>query len=92
MAPNASGDNSFDHDAIVALAYAALRFSVTHSERGAAFLCKLWSGPKEDKFVSDLQRFYGRVDRMKPKSSRKESAEMFVLAQEFKGIKGKAKK
>lgn len=87
MAPNASGDNALDHDAIVKLVYSALRFSVLHSAEGAAFLAKIWDGNRSGKLEEDLRKFYKHVKTIKPKSSRKESAEKYVLAQGFRGLK-----
>ena len=86
MAPNACGSHSADHDAIVNLAYSALRFCLTNSAPGAEFLCKMWSGGKNEAFKSDLERFFGKVQVLKPKSSRTESSEFFYLATGFKGV------
>ncbi len=87
MAPNASGTHSFDHDAIVKLAYSALRFAVTACDPGADFLCKVWNGGRLEAVQADLDRFYrDGVKVLKPKSSRKDSAEIFLLARNFRGL------
>ena len=87
MAPNACGSHSADHDAIMNLAYSALRFCLTNSALGASFLCKMWSGARNDVFKSDLERFFEEVHVLKPKSSRGDSSELFYLATQFKGVK-----
>ena len=87
MAPNACGSHSADHDAIMNLAYSALRFCLTNSALGASFLCKMWSGARNDVFKSDLERFFKEVHVLKPKSSREDSSELFYLATRFKGVK-----
>lgn len=86
MAPNASGNSDLDHDAIVNLQYSALRFALTTSRPGAAFLCKLWSGGSQGRLEKDLARFYEKVKASKPQSSRKESAELYLVARGFKGL------
>ena len=86
MAPNACGSHGTDHDAIMNLAYSALRFCLTNSAPGADFLCKMWSGARNDEFKSQLERFFREVHVLKPKSSRVESSEFFYLARKFKGI------
>ena len=86
MAPNACGSHSADHDAIVNLAYSALRFCLTNSAPGADFLCKMWSGDRNKAFKSDLEKFFGKVHALKPRSSRTESSEFFYLAMGFKGL------
>ena len=87
MAPNACGSHSADHDAIMNLAYSALRFCLTNSAPEADFLCKMLSGARNDEFRSDLERFFNEVHVLKPKSSRGESSEIFYLARHFKGVK-----
>ena len=89
MAPNASGNRSLDHAAIVKLAYSALRFSVLHSRVGASFLCKIWHGERTEHLVVDLKKFYKEVHRIKPDSSRIESSEIFLLARGFRGMQKK---
>ena len=86
MAPNASGSKAFDHDAIVKLVYAALRFGMVNSVEGADFLCKLWGGVRQSKMEEDLRRFYKSLEVVKPKSSRKDSGELFLLARGFRGL------
>ncbi len=88
MAPNATGSGtSLDSDAQLTLAAKALRFAVLNSAQGpkTVFLCKVFDGPSLPGFLRALERFYDKVERCKPKSSRKESSELFVLARGFKG-------
>lgn len=57
--------------------------------RGGGFVAKIWEGERKAKLVADLARFYAAVDEVKPRSSRKDSAEKFVVATGFKGVKSK---
>lgn len=87
MAPNASGQGSLDHEAQIHLVYEALKFGLAHGRVGSHFLCKIWSGKREEALIADLNRFYRSVHIVKPKSSRSESAEKFLLAMNCRGIK-----
>lgn len=87
MAPNATGLLSMDHENIITLAYAALRFALHVSKDGGAVLLKIWDGVDAKKLENDLARFYDKVKIVKPASSRTDSAEKFLLARGFKGLK-----
>ncbi len=86
MATNAIGVGSHDSEATIRLAVAALRFAVLNSEIGSNFLCKVFRGKSVDKFVDSTKRFYDTVKLVKPKSSRNESSEIYVVASSFRGI------
>ena len=87
MAPNASGHKDMDHDRILHLSYSALRFALLHSNKESNFVTKVWAGPRVDNLARDLKTFYSKVDRVKPQASRKESGEIYLVAQDFIGIK-----
>ena len=87
MAPNASGQRQLDQDRIINLSYLALRFALLHSYKGANFVTKVWTGPGVDNLASDVQKYYTNFERVKPKSSRKESGEIYLVGRDFKGIK-----
>ncbi|XP_076042364.1 mitochondrial rRNA methyltransferase 2 isoform X2 [Oratosquilla oratoria] len=88
MAPNASGVGELDHDVIIDLCYASLRFSVLHSREGAHFVCKLWQGPKDQKLLEDVKKFYNSAKFVKPDASRGDSAETFIVGKGFAGLAG----
>lgn len=87
MAPLATGAKAMDHEAITNLAYSALRFSVMVSRPGASFLVKIWDGGLASNLQADISKFYEKVKVVKPEASRSDSAEMFLLARQFKGLK-----
>lgn len=89
MAPNASGHGSMDHERIMALNYAACRFALANLREGGSFLCKMWSGGMEMRFVEELGERFRQVTRVRPPASRAESAELFVLAKGLLVGKGK---
>uniref|UniRef100_A0A131Z029 rRNA methyltransferase 2, mitochondrial n=1 Tax=Rhipicephalus appendiculatus TaxID=34631 RepID=A0A131Z029_RHIAP len=89
MAPNASGLKSLDHEAIVALSYAALLLSFRVLKVGGSFLCKIWNGSEAVKLSDDIKKFFTFVSYVKPPASRKDSGEIYILGREFKGAEVK---
>jgi 23S rRNA (uridine2552-2'-O)-methyltransferase len=84
MAPNASGDREIDHMRTIELAGLALDFAVDILEKNGSFISKIFHGIGENEFVSNLKKYFEKVDYFKPKSSRKESPEIYILARHFK--------
>ena len=89
MAPNSSGQKDLDHDRIISLSYSVLRFALLNSSIGANLITKVWTGPKLENLLMDIEKFYNVVDRVKPNSSRKDSGEIYLIGRDFKGIKKK---
>ncbi|XP_014283291.1 rRNA methyltransferase 2, mitochondrial [Halyomorpha halys] len=87
MAPNATGIKEMDHDAIVSLAYEFIRFTLKVNKINGSMLLKLWDGGRLSKLEADLKQFYSSVKRVKPPASRSDSSEIFILAQDFKGVR-----
>lgn len=87
MAPSATGVGHLDNENIVRLCYSVLRFAVLVSQAGASVLVKLWQCGEAKKLESDIARFYNKVNFVKPLASRSDSAEIFLLGREFKGLK-----
>jgi 23S rRNA (uridine2552-2'-O)-methyltransferase len=52
---------------------------------GGAFVCKLFQGGADKPLLDRLKRDFAKVRHVKPPASRKESREMFVVAQGFRG-------
>ena len=89
MAPNSSGSRHLDHERMLSLCESVLRFAVavlpTDGDRGK-MLCKLWDGASRPRFEDVLKRLFGRVRMVKPEASRSDSAEIYLLAMDFKGL------
>lgn len=83
MAPNATGIKSMDHEIIMQLCYVALTFAVGTMARQATFVCKVWQGPEQRRFEAILEQYFEQVKIVKPKASRLDSAEIFLLAKNF---------
>ena len=85
MAPNSSGTQSLDHLRIMTLVEAAVEFSYEVLKPGGGFVCKVWQGGTEAELLKKLRMRFTTVRHAKPESSRKGSAETFLIAQGFKG-------
>jgi 23S rRNA (uridine2552-2'-O)-methyltransferase len=86
MAAQGTGHARTDHLRIVGLAEAAAEFAGTVLERGGAFVCKVFQGGSERELLGLLKRAFATVKHVKPPASRAESAEMYVVALDFRGL------
>lgn len=87
MAPNATGVRSLDQDKIMDLCYNVLRFAILMSAENASLLVKIWDNGDVKKFEEVVLRYYKTIKHIKPDASRSDSAEKFLLAKDFLGIK-----
>jgi 23S rRNA (uridine2552-2'-O)-methyltransferase len=85
MAPNTTGHRQTDHLRIVGLIEAAAAFALTVLEPGGAFLTKAFQGGETGVLLTLLKRSFTHVRHVKPKASRAESSELYLLATGFKG-------
>ena len=83
IAPNTTGHQTTDHlrissmieDIISALDLIALPSS--------SLVLKIWKGSEEINIINKLKKKYKKVSYFKPRSSRKESSEIFIVAQKL---------
>ena len=85
MAAPAMGHRSTDHLRVVALVEAALDLAEGMLRPGGTFLAKVFQGGAGGELVTRLKRSFAKVHHVKPKASRKESPEVYVLATGFRG-------
>ena len=85
MAAPATGHRSTDHLRVVALVEAALDLADDVLKPGGTFLAKVFQGGAGGELVTRLKRSFAKVHHVKPKASRKESPEVYVLATGFRG-------
>jgi 23S rRNA (uridine2552-2'-O)-methyltransferase len=52
---------------------------------GGTFLCKVLQGGTEATLLAELKRDFASVKHVKPPASRSDSAELYLLAQGFRG-------
>jgi 23S rRNA (uridine2552-2'-O)-methyltransferase len=85
MAAPATGHRQTDHLRIMGLCEAALDFACDVLAPGGAFLCKVLQGGTSTSLLDRMKRDFATVRHVKPKASRAESAELYVLATGFRG-------
>jgi 23S rRNA (uridine2552-2'-O)-methyltransferase len=85
MAAAASGHRRTDHIKIMDLAETAAQFAFDVLAPGGAFVAKVLQGGTEGELLALLKRRFAKVQHIKPPASRKDSAEMFVVAAGFRG-------
>ncbi len=85
MAAPTTGHRATDHIRIMGLAEEALDFALKVLAPGGAFLAKVFQGGSEKSLLAVLKRDFSVVRHIKPKASRAESPELYVLATGFRG-------
>ncbi len=83
MAPNISGNRAVDQPRAIELAVVALEFCETALRPGGAFLVKLFQGEGFEAFVREVRSKFATVRLIKPKASRPESREIYLLARNY---------
>lgn len=85
MAANTTGHKKTDHLRIVHLAELAIEFAREVLAPGGFFVAKVFQGGAEGELLTILKRDFATVRHVKPKASRADSAELYVLATGFRG-------
>ncbi len=87
MAPESCGLKSLDHIRIMLLCEAALNFAKHFLNHGGKFVVKIFQGESDKDFYNELKKIFKTVKYFKPKSSRSESTEMYLVGLDFVGGK-----
>jgi 23S rRNA (uridine2552-2'-O)-methyltransferase len=85
MAAPASGMTDVDHIRIMNLVEAAYEFACLVLKPGGTFVAKVLQGGTEAKLLSRLKKSFSKVSHFKPPASRKDSAEVYLVAMGFRG-------
>jgi 23S rRNA (uridine2552-2'-O)-methyltransferase len=85
MAPNTVGHRQTDHLRIVGLIEAAVDFAIQVLKPGGAFVAKAFQGGETAEVIATLKRHFPEVKTVKPKASRADSSELYLVALKFKG-------
>lgn len=85
MAAPVTGHRNTDHLRTMSLAEAAAYFSFDALKPGGLFCAKVFQGGTEGGLLDELKARFNQVVHVKPKASRKESVELYVVARGFKG-------
>ncbi len=84
MSPAVTGHAATDHLRIVALCEAALALAEDLLSPGGAFVAKVFQGGAQGDLLAALKRGFRTVRHFKPPASRKESAETYVVAMDYR--------
>ncbi|KAM5152667.1 rRNA methyltransferase 2, mitochondrial [Mantella aurantiaca] len=84
MAPNASGIRELDHHRLASMCLSLLDLASIVLRPGGNFLCKIWDGSESNTIRDRLRQRFQHVKTVKPKASRTESAEIYLLAKSYK--------
>ena len=79
MAPNMSGTRGVDQPRVIFLAELALDFATQVLKPGGDFLVKVFEGEGIDQFRLAVRKNFSKCLNRKPKSSRSESREIYVV-------------
>ncbi len=85
MAASATGHQQTDHLKIMALAETAYQFASEVLAPGGTFIAKVLQGGATGDLLKNLKRDFTEVRHVKPPASRKDSAEIYVVALGFRG-------
>ena len=84
VAPNTTGHQSTDHLKISQLIYDIMEKLKIILKYDGSFIFKIWKGREEKEIVKRLKIDFNKVEYFKPKSSRQESSEIFIISRGFK--------
>jgi 23S rRNA (uridine2552-2'-O)-methyltransferase len=87
MAANATGHRKTDQLRIIGLVELAADFASEVLAPGGFFLAKVLQGGAQGELLARLKREFASVRHVKPKASRANSAELYLLATGFRGAK-----
>ncbi len=84
MAPRTTGSQYADHQQSLRLVRRVLELSALFLHENGTLYCKVFQGEDFPEFVQECKPLFTSVKVVKPKSSRQESREVFVLGRGFR--------
>ncbi|MGN7661059.1 MAG: RlmE family RNA methyltransferase [Anaplasma sp.] len=84
MAPKSCGHKQVDHANIINLCEVALNLAVEFLRPGGSFVTKILQGEFEQELYRSLRCYFRSVAYFKPKSSRNESSEIYLVGTDFR--------
>ena len=83
IAPNTTGHQSTDHLRIATMLFDIIELLDKVLITDGSFITKIWKGSEEKEIINQLKKKFKFVSYFKPNSSRKDSAEIFIVAKNF---------
>jgi 23S rRNA (uridine2552-2'-O)-methyltransferase len=86
MAAPTTGHRTTDHIRTIALAEIALEVALDVLKPGGAFVGKVFQGGSSSMLLARLKKNFREIRHVKPRASRAESVELYVVASGFKPV------
>ncbi|MDC0232900.1 RlmE family RNA methyltransferase [Pelagibacteraceae bacterium] len=83
IAPNTTGHQSTDHLRITNILFDIIDLLDKVLINEGSFVAKIWKGSEEKDLVNHIKKKFKLISYFKPDSSRKNSAEIFIVARNF---------
>ena len=83
IAPNTTGHQSTDHLRIATMLFDIIELLDKVLITDGSFITKIWKGSEEKDIINQLKKKFKFVSYFKPDSSRKDSAEIFIVSRNF---------
>ena len=83
IAPNTTGHQSTDHLRITTMLFDIIELLERVLVNDGSFITKIWKGSEEKEIINLLKKKFKFVSYFKPDSSRKDSAEIFIVSRNF---------
>ena len=83
IAPNTTGHQSTDHLRIATMLFDIIELLDKVLITDGSFITKIWKGSEEKEIINQLKKKFKFVSYFKPDSSRKDSAEIFIVSRNF---------
>ncbi len=87
MAPNLSGHPLVDHGKLEYISDHVLSFAQNTLKNKGWLIQKIFHGPSFEIIIKNYRPFFRKISFFKPEASRKESAEIYMIAEDFKSNK-----
>jgi 23S rRNA (uridine2552-2'-O)-methyltransferase len=88
MAASTTGHRATDHLRTVVLLEAALDIAAAVLRPGGAFVGKVFQGGATGELLARIKRMFREVKHVKPRASRAESVELYLVATGYRGEQG----
>ncbi len=83
MSPSTSGHKSSDHLRIIALCEEVFNFAKLHLAKDGFLIMKVFQGGASGNMLMEIRKRFTTIKHFKPKASRKESPELYLIAKYF---------
>ena len=80
MAPSTTGNRFVDAQSSLELCESAMNIALQVLIPKGAFVCKMFHGSDFKDFSNRIKVFFGRISHVRPKTTRKASKEIFIVA------------